>query len=225
MSGRRLVKAQPEMLAHRTACKRSSLNESPVPSHGRLAVWIYPGVFAPTYNGSVADSLPSPVDDDTNLIDWTAQIVPIARVAHGLWIQPAERRRLRAFGFRPSAREDGVLKREWHGADVRVSPEGIRFSRKGLGELQFDADTAALTFNDAPFTAGPGPLEAADGLVSLINDYERWLEAREGRAVRLERTRSVTRPTDPRPTNAIAETRRLQRLLGTAWGRPPTRRR
>ena len=59
--------------------------------------------------------------------------------------------------------------------------------------------------------------------MSLINDYERWIEVREGRASRLRRTECVT--SDRRPLNAIAETRRLQRLLGSAWGRPPTRRR
>ena len=62
----------------------------------------------------------------------------------------------------------------------------------------------------------------AEGL-SFENDYERWVEVREGRASRLRRTESAT--SDRRPLNAIAETRRLQRLLGSAWGRPPTRRR
>ena len=80
-----------------------------------------------------------------------------------------------------------------------------------------------LLFEDAPFDGSEAALEIADLLVSLINDYERWIEVREGRASRLRRTEGAT--SDRRPLNAIAETRRLQRLLGSAWGRPPTRRR
>lgn len=173
----------------------------------------------------MAEPLPSPTADNTHLTDWTAQIVPITRVAHDVWMQPGERRRMRAYGFRPSAHEEGVLKREWHGTDVRVGPDGVRATHARLGELRYDAPTGQLLFNSVPFDDSEAALEAADHLVSLINDYERWIEVREGRDSRLRRTKSASLPSDPRPVNAIAETRRLQRLLGTAWGRPPSRRR
>ena len=161
--------------------------------------------------------------DPVELIDWTAQILPIARVAYDVWQQPAERRRMRAYGFRPSAQSEGVLKRDWHQTEIRVGPEGIRAQHPQLGELRYAAETGELLFNGRPFDAGSKALQAADMLVSLINDYERWVEVREGRASRIRRTKSVS--SDPRPVNAIAETRRLQRMLGTAWGRPPSRRR
>ncbi len=163
------------------------------------------------------------MDEAPELINWTAQIIPIARVAYDIWVQPAERRRLRAYGFRPAAHENGVLKRDWHGVEVRVGAEGILAHHPRLGDLRYDPGTDALLFNQRPFDDTPTALEAADLLVSLINDYERWVEVREGRAIRLRRTKSIS--SDPRPINAIAETRRLQRMLGTAWGRPPTRRR
>ncbi len=163
--------------------------------------------------------------EPNELVDWTAQIVPIARVAYDVWMQPGERRRMRAYGFRPSAREDGTLKRDWHGTNVRVGVDGVLAVNKRLGELRYDSHSGSLLFNQAPFDDSPAALEAADNLVSLINDYERWIEMREGRASRLRRTKSASLPSDPRPVNAIAETRRLQRMLGTAWGRPPSRRR
>ena len=129
---------------------------------------------------------------------------------------------MRAYGFRPAV-EDGVLKREWHGLSVRVGAEELRARHARLGELVYGPPQEELRFQDAPFDGSPAALELADLLVSLINDYERWIEVREGRASRLRRTESAT--SDRRPLNAIAETRRLQRLLGSAWGRPPTRRR
>jgi hypothetical protein len=91
------------------------------------------------------------------------------------------------------------------------------------GELSYRADDEALLFNGTPFEGGAPALQTAELMVSLINDYERWIEVREGRASRLRRTASLG--SDRRPLNAIAETRRLQRILGSAWGRPPTRRR
>jgi hypothetical protein len=127
---------------------------------------------------------------------------------------------LRSYGFRPAV-EEGVLKREWHGLTVRVGPTGVVALDPSRGELAYDATREELRFNGDPSDASAKALETAELLVSLINDYERWVEVREGRASRLRRTAT----TDRRPLNAIAETRRLQRLLGTAWGRPPTRRR
>lgn len=162
------------------------------------------------------------MDQPEELVDWTAQITPIARVAHDVWVQPGERRRMRAYGFRPTAHEDGVLKRDWHGTEVRVGVDGI-VAAGSEGTLRYDAASGALLFDEAPFDASSPALRAADLLVSLINDYERWVEVREGRASRLRRTK--TSSSDVRPINAIAETRRLQRMLGTAWGRPPSRRR
>jgi hypothetical protein len=129
---------------------------------------------------------------------------------------------MRAYGFRPAV-EDGVLKRDWHGLSVRVGAEDLRASHSRLGGLVYLAADEELLFEDAPFDGSEAALEIADLLVSLINDYERWIEVREGRASRLRRTEGAT--SDRRPLNAIAETRRLQRLLGSAWGRPPTRRR
>lgn len=129
---------------------------------------------------------------------------------------------MRAYGFRPAV-EDGVLKREWHQMTVRVSAHKICTRHAAHGELVYLAEDEALMFNGAPFDGSDAALKIAELVVSLINDYERWIEVREGRASRLRRTKSI--PSDRRPLNAIAETRRLQRLLGSAWGRPPTRRR
>jgi hypothetical protein len=137
-------------------------------------------------------------------------------------MQPAERRRMRAYGFRPAV-EEGILKRDWHGLGVRVGADDLRSRHPRLGELAYHPADEDLLFNGAPFDGSEAALEIADLLVSLINDYERWIEVREGRASRLRRTENAT--SDRRPLNAIAETRRLQRLLGSAWGRPPTRRR
>ena len=129
---------------------------------------------------------------------------------------------MRAYGFRPAV-EDGVLKREWHQLAIRVGAAGIRARHADLGELAYHPDDDELLFDGAPFDGGERALQTAELVVSLINDYERWIEVREGRASRLRRNESIS--SDRRPLNAIAETRRLQRILGSAWGRPPTRRR
>lgn len=129
---------------------------------------------------------------------------------------------MRAYGFRPAV-EDGVLKREWHQMGVRVSTPEIRARHGEYGELAYIADDDELVFNNATFDGSDAALRIAELMVSLINDYERWIEVREGRASRLRRTETIS--SDRRPLNAIAETRRLQRMLGSAWGRPPTRRR
>lgn len=171
------------------------------------------------HTGGVSDGLPSPTQPEGG---WAREIIPLVSMAHSVWCQPGERRRMRAYGFRPAV-EDGVLKREWHQLSVRVGAAEIRARHPRLGELVYAADEDLLTFDGEPFDGGDEALETAEMLVSLINDYERWVEVREGRASRLRRTASVS--SDRRPVNAIAETRRLQRLLGSAWGRPPTRRR
>lgn len=129
---------------------------------------------------------------------------------------------MRAYGFRPAV-EDGVLKREWHQLRVRVGAGGIRARHPVHGELAYRPDDDALMFNGGPFDGSDPALQTAELMVSLISDYERWIEVREGRASRLRRTASIA--SDRRPLNAIAETRRLQRMLGSSWGRPPTRRR
>ena len=170
----------------------------------------------------VRDGLPSPTGPETPEGGWNQELVPIVRMAHMLWLQPAERRRMRAYGFRPAV-EDGVLKREWHQMAVRVSAHEIRARHAAHGQLAYVAEDDELVFNRAPFDGSDAALKIAELVVSLINDYERWIEVREGRASRLRRTESI--PSDRRPLNAIAETRRLQRMLGSAWGRPPTRRR
>ena len=169
----------------------------------------------------VPDGLPSPTGPEP-AGGWSNELVPIIRMAYSLWLQPAERRRMRAYGFRPAV-EDGVLKRDWHQLKVRVGAAGIRARHPVHGELAYRADDEALLFNGAPFDGGEPALHTAELMVSLINDYERWIEVREGRASRLRRTEFLG--SDRRPLNAIAETRRLQRILGSAWGRPPTRRR
>lgn len=173
------------------------------------------------HTGGVKSGLPSPTDPDkVPEGGWLKELTPIVAMAHSIWIQPGERRRMRSYGFRPAV-EESVLKREWHQLSVRVGPAEIVARHPSHGELCFDAAEEELRFNGDPASTNPTALETAEMLVSLINDYERWIEVREGRASRLRRTGA----TDRRPLNAIAETRRLQRLLGTAWGRPPTRRR
>ncbi|MGD9696062.1 MAG: hypothetical protein AB7V42_10425 [Thermoleophilia bacterium] len=138
--------------------------------------------------------------------------------AHRQWTSPDERRRMRAFGFRPAV-EPGVLKREWHGLAVRISATGIRAARPGEGELVWAAADRALLLNGEPYSGEPGGLGLVESLLDLIGGYERWVEAREGREERIQRGRS-TGPADRRPVNALAETRRLQRLLNTG---PPAR--
>ncbi len=170
----------------------------------------------------VLDGLPSPTGPEPPEGGWRLEFTPIVRMAHALWMAPAERRRMRAYGFRPAV-EDGVLKRDWHRLRVRVSASEIRARHAVYGELAYRAEDDELLFNQAPFDGSDAALKTAELMVSLINDYERWIEVREGRASRLRRTTSIG--SDRRPLNAIAETRRLQRLLGSAWGRPPTHRR
>jgi hypothetical protein len=142
-------------------------------------------------------------------IEITERLVPLLDATHQVWSAPQERRRLRAFGFRPAV-EPGVLKREWHGAQVRVGPDALRVVADGGGELAWTPDSG-LTLDDAPFHPTPGGIALADAINSLIQGYERWIEAREGREERLRRGHWSS--ANRRQVNALAETRRLQRLL------------
>lgn len=139
-----------------------------------------------------------------------ARLGSLLQTAHRQWISPAERRRMRAFGFRPAV-EPGVLKREWHGLAVRVSDIGVRAARPGAGELAWVAQDGTLLLDGEPYGTAGGAIDVVENLLDLIAAYERWVEAREGREERIERGRQTR--ADRRPVNALAETRRLQRML------------
>lgn len=175
------------------------------------------------HTASVGSALPefAHAGPDDDGVTWGERLAPLLSAAQATLSQAAERRRLRAYGFRPAV-EPGVLKRDWQGVEIRLSPESMRAIDPGRGELRVTA-AGELTFRGEPIVDQQDALAVADTLVSLISDYERWVEAREGRASRLRRAHAAQ--TDRRPVNALAETRRLQRLLGSAWGRPPSRRR
>jgi hypothetical protein len=154
-------------------------------------------------------SLPSYANGDPGApVD--GRLRSLLEATHLQWTSPEERRRTRAFGFRPAV-ETGVLKREWHGLAVRVSEAGIRAARPGRGELAWVAADRALLVDGAPYTGGRSGLDLVQELLGLISSYERWIEAREGREGRIRRTAEAF--PDRRPVNALAETRRLQRLL------------
>jgi hypothetical protein len=160
-------------------------------------------------------SLPSYADEGSNgPVD--GRLRGLLETAHRQWTSPDERRRMRAFGFRPAV-EPGVLKRGWHGLAVRVSQAGLRAARPGQGELAWVAADRVLLLDGEPYAAQPAGLPLVRSLLDLISAYERWVEAREGREGRIQR--SVGAVEDRRPVNALAETRRLQRLLHT----PPAR--
>ena len=136
----------------------------------------------------------------------TERLVPLLDSTFQVWSSPQERRRLRAFGFRPAV-EAGVLKREWHGAQVRVGPEALRVvPEAGGGELMWSPGSG-LTLDGGDFEATQEGIALADA----VN------EAREGREERLRRGHWSA--TDRRQVNALAETRRLQRLLSTRAAR------
>ena len=137
----------------------------------------------------------------------------LVAAAHALWTSPEERRRTRAFGFRPAV-EPGVLKRDWRGLQVRVSAEWLRAR---------DIDGDALEFHDGPgepvLIHNGEPLRAENveapivaTLLDLVGSYERWVEAREGRQERMSRI-GRSEVADRRQVNALAEARRLQRML------------
>jgi len=163
----------------------------------------------------MSPSLPSYEDEGLDgLVD--GRLRGLLETAHRLWTSPDERRRMRAYGFRPAV-EPGVLKREWHGLAVRVSEGGVRAARPGHGELAWVAADRALLLNGEPYAGQPEGLPLVQSLLELINAYERWVEAREGREERIQRSAGAF--PDRRPVNALAETRRLQRLLQTPRGR------
>ncbi len=138
------------------------------------------------------------------------RLVPLLDATHQVWSSPQERRRLRAFGFRPAV-EPGVLKREWHGTQVRVGPDALRVvADDGSGALSW-VPGDGLTLDADPFRPTPAGIALADSVNQLIQSYERWVEAREGREERLRRGHWSA--ADRRQVNALAETRRLQRLL------------
>lgn len=145
-------------------------------------------------------------------IEITERLVPLLDATHRVWSAPQERRRLRAFGFRPAV-ENGVLKREWHGTQVRAGSDALRVvGEDGAAELAWTPEIG-LTLNGGPFAPTPEGIALADAINGLIQGYERWIEAREGREERLRRGHWSA--VDRRQVNALAETRRLQRLLAT----------
>ena len=155
-------------------------------------------------------SLPSYADGAADDEPIDARLPGLLEATHRQWSSPDERRRMRAFGFRPAV-EPGVLKREWHGLAVRVSASGMRAARPGEGELAWIAEGRTLLLDGEPYPGGGAGIALVENLLDLIAAYERWVEAREGREGRMQRGRSG--PPDRRPVNALAETRRLQRLL------------
>jgi hypothetical protein len=160
-------------------------------------------------------SLPSVANGDSDgPVD--ARLRGLLETTHRQWTSPDERRRMRAFGFRPAV-EAGVLKRDWHGLSVRVSQTGIRAARPGRGELAWIAGARELLLDGERYAGGRAGVGLVQELLDLIGAYERWVEAREGREGRIRRGADAF--PDRRPVNALAETRRLQRLLHTPAGR------
>lgn len=150
---------------------------------------------------------------------FTPRLEGLLETAHALWSAPGERRRMRAFGFRPAV-EPGVLKREWHGMSVRISGTTFRAAKPGDGELVYRAGDRAVLLNGEPFEVTPSSLGLVRQLLDLVQDYERWVEVREGRQGRIDRLARVS-TTDRRPVNALAETRRLQRMLQVPRAKTP----
>jgi hypothetical protein len=135
----------------------------------------------------------------------------LLETTHALWSAPDERRRMRAYGFRPAV-EPGVLKREWHGLNVRISGTTFRASEPDAGELVYRAGDRAVLLNGEPFAITEASLDLVRKLLDLVQNYERWVEVREGRQGRIDRLSKVD-VSDRRQINALAETRRLQRML------------
>jgi hypothetical protein len=165
----------------------------------------------------MAPTLPSYADGSTG-DRMEVRLPALIEATHAQWALPDERRRMRAFGFRPAV-EPGVLKREWHGLAVRVSGAGLRAALPGAAELVWSAPDRALLLDGEPYRDTEKGLALVGNLLDLIGAYERWVEAREGREGRMERGRTAF--PDRRPVNALAETRRLQRLIHSM---PPGRR-
>jgi hypothetical protein len=149
------------------------------------------------------------------------RLVPLLDSTHQVWASPQERRRLRAFGFRPAV-ETSVLKREWHGTQVRIGPDALRvLTEDGTGELAWRPELG-LTLDGRPFEPSRNGIALAEAINGLIQSYERWIEAREGREERLKRGHWSA--ADRRQVNALAETRRLNRLLTGGGGSKGRRR-
>ncbi len=152
-----------------------------------------------------------PLGDPGDPESFLPRVEALLETTHALWSAPEERRRMRAFGFRPAV-EQGVLKREWHGLGVRISTAVFRVSQPGVAEIVYRAGDRAVLLNDEPFTLTDASLHFVRTLLDLIEGYERWVEVREGRQARLNRHSQIT--TYDRPAvNVLAETRRLQRML------------
>jgi hypothetical protein len=151
-----------------------------------------------------------PVAAETDGGDLIELLHHLLDTAHTLWSNADERRRMRFFGFRPAV-EAGVLKREWHGMSVRISTGALRVSHPGFGELVYRADDRSVLLDGASLEPGDAGREIVRQLLDLIQSYERWVEAREGRQERINRGHTA----DPsrRSLNPLAETRRLQRRL------------
>ena len=152
-------------------------------------------------------ALGDPGDPDS----FVARLEGLLETTHALWSAPDERRRLRAYGFRPAV-EAGVLKREWHGMGVRISGTTFRVADPEAGELVYRAGDRAVLLNGEPFTVTEASLGLVRQLLDLVQNYERWVEVREGRQGRIDRLATV-QTSDRRQINALAETRRLQRML------------
>ena len=153
------------------------------------------------------DTLPSPTEPNESALP--AQLETLLETTHTLWATPEERRRMRYFGFRPAV-EAGVLKREWHGMGVRISTNAMRVALPGAGELVYQAKDRQVLLDGEPFTPTDGGLTIVQHIIDLIQNYERWVEAREGRTERIGRGGGGG---DRRPLNALAETRRMRRIL------------
>ena len=104
---------------------------------------------------------------------------------------------------------------DWRGTIQRATL--LLAAKPGVGAVTYSDADGVLRFDDRPFKATKRPMEVAEGLVGLIEAYERWVEAREGRDGRLSRGGPSMQQ---RPYNALAETRRLRRIMAASPRRP-----
>src|SRR5262249_32693760 len=79
-----------------------------------------------------------------------------------VWSDPAERRRMRAFGFVP-ALQSGVLKRDWHGSQVRVAQGRLVVRAPGWGGLDVRAARGGAGAPPRGRAGGPRPEHAGAG--------------------------------------------------------------
>jgi hypothetical protein len=154
-----------------------------------------------------------PVAVDPDGGDLLEPLQHLLETAHTVWSDADERRRMRFFGFRPAV-EAGVLKREWHGMSVRISTNALRVAQPGIGEIVYSADDRMVLLDGAALEPGDAGRDIVRQLLDLIQSYERWVEAREGRQERINRGHTAD-GSRARPLNPLAETRRLQRRLQT----------